>query len=62
MNNLSEQGKELSMQLQEERDRVNNAILEKNEYYYQLLIEGRLIKYANKDKSNRGTIKGFEWE
>ena len=60
--NLSKQGKELSMQLQEERDRVNNAILEKNEHYYQLLIEGRLIKFANKDKSNRGTIKGFKWE
>ena len=60
--NLSKQGKELSMQLQEERDRVNNAILEKNELYYQLLIEGRLIKYANKNKTNRGTIKGFKWE
>ena len=60
--NLSKQGKELSMQLQEERDRVNNAILEKNEHYYQLLIEVRLIKFANKDKSNRGTIKGFKWE
>lgn len=58
--NLSKQGKELSMQLQEERDRVNNAILEKNELYYQLLIEGRLIKFANKTK--RRTIKGFEWE
>ena len=60
--NLSKQGKELSMQLQEEKDRVNEAILEKNEYYYKLLIEGRLIKFANKDKSNRGTIKGFKWE
>ena len=60
MNNLSEQGKELSIQLQEERDRVNNAILEKNEHYYELLIEGRLIKFAN--KTNRRTIKGFEWE
>ena len=60
--NLSKQGKELSMQLQEERDRVNNAILEKNEYYCELLIEGRLIKYANKNKTKRRTIKGFEWE
>ena len=59
--NLSKKGEELSMQLQEERDRVNNAILEKNELYYQLLIEGRLIKYANKDKTKRGTIKSFEW-
>lgn len=60
--NLSKQGKELSMQLQEEKERVNNAILEKNELYYQLLIEGRLIKFANKNKTNRGTIKSFEWE
>ena len=59
--NLSKQGEELSMQLQEERDRVNNAILEKNELYYQLLIEGRLIKVGNKNKTNRRTIKGFEW-
>lgn len=59
--NLSKQGKELSMQLQEEKERVNEAILEKNEYYYELLMEGRLIKYANKNKTNRGTIKGFEW-
>lgn len=59
--NLSKQGKELSMQLQEEKEKVNKAILEKNEYYYKLLMEGRLIKYANTNKSNRGTIKGFEW-
>lgn len=60
MNNLSKQGKELSIQLQEDKEKVNRAILEKNEYYYQLLIEGRLIKFAN--KTNRRTIKGFEWE
>ena len=60
--NLSKQGKELSMQLQEEKEKVNKAILEKNELYYELLMEGRLIKYANKNKTNRGTIKGFEWE
>ena len=59
--NLSKQGKELSMQLQEEKEKVNKAILEKNELYYELLMEGRLIKYANKNKTNRGTIKGFEW-
>ena len=59
--NLSKQGKELSMQLQEEKEKVNKAILEKNEYYYELLMEGRLIKYANKNKTKRGTIKGFEW-
>lgn len=60
--NLSKQGKELSMQLQEEKEKVNKAILEKNEYYYELLMEGRLIKYANKNKTNRRTIEGFEWE
>lgn len=59
--NLSKQGKELSMQLQEEKEKVNKAILEKNEYYYELLIEGRLIKVGNKNKINRRTIKGFEW-
>ena len=59
--NLSKKGEELSMQLQEEKEKVAEAILEKNEHYYQLLTEGRLIKYANKDKTNRGTIKGFEW-
>lgn len=59
--NLNKKGEELSMQLQEEKERVNKAILEKNEYYYELLMEGRLIKYANKNKTNRGRIKGFEW-
>ena len=61
MNNLSKQGKKLSMELQEDKEKVNNAILKKNEYYFELLMEGRLIKYANKDKTKRGTIKGFEW-
>ena len=59
--NLSKKGEELSMQLQEEKEKVAEAILKKNEYYYQLLTEGRLIKYANKDKTKRGTIKGFKW-
>ena len=60
--NLSKKGEELSMQLQEEKEKVNKAILEKNEYYYELLMEGRLIKVGNKNKTNRRTIKGFEWE
>lgn len=60
--NLSKKGEELSMELQEDKEKVNNAILKKNEYYFELLMEGRLIKYANKDKTKRGTIKGFEWE
>ena len=59
--NLSKKGEELSMQLQEEKERVNKAILEKNEYYFSLLMEGRLIKVGNKNKANRRTIKGFEW-
>ena len=59
--NLSKQGKELSMQLQEDKEKINKAILEKNEYYYELLMEGRLIKYANTNKTNQRTIKGFEW-
>ena len=59
--NLSKQGKELSMQLQEEKEKVNKAILEKNEYYFSLLMEGRLINVGNKNKANRRTIKGFEW-
>ena len=60
--NLSKQGKELSMELQEDKEKVNNAILKKNEYYFELLMEGRLIKYANKNKTNRRTIEGFDWE
>ena len=59
--NLSKKGEKYIEVLEENKKKINEAILEKNDLYDQLIAKGELKKYENRSKYNNRAKSKFKW-
>lgn len=59
--NLSKKGEKYIEVLEENKKKINEAILEKNDLYGQLIAKGELKKYENRSKYNNRAKSKFKW-
>ena len=58
--NLSKKGEKYIEVLEENKKKINEAILEKNDLYDQLIAKGELKKYENRSKYNNRAKSKFK--